>query len=184
MHKTECETFTKAIDEFKKLARDSCKRKEALAELRGSICNKAESGVCCKPCGLGEECTPQNECPTFLEERKKLGTLSRGSTGYTALLERIKARICDKVSKTICCERTDSKCVDSTPKVFSLSEAPDQNSSCDPARGSCLPEVGKCGLGGGEQRVVGGLDALPGEFPFPAIVGLSSNGNGSPAEEL
>ena len=172
LHKTTCESFTKATNEFKKLTRNSCQWKEALTELRGSICNKAKGGVCCKPCGLGEECTPQDECPSFLEERKKLGTLSRGTTGYTALLEKIKARICDKATKTVCCERADSKCVDSTPAVHNLPvPRPVQSSSCDPARGSCLPELGKCGLAGGEQRVVGGLDARPGEFPFTALLG-------------
>jgi len=181
-HKSSCETFTKATAEFKKLTRNSCQWKEALTELRGSICNKAESGVCCKPCGLGEECTPQDECPSFLEEKNKLGTLSRGSTGHRALLEKIKARICDKATKTVCCERADSKCVDSTqstsllslpsrPSLPSFPRPPVQSNSCDPVRGSCLPEPDKCGMAGGEQRVVGGLDARPGEFPFTALLG-------------
>ena len=60
---------------------------------------------------------------------------------------------CDRVSKTVCCKKT-SPC-----------------DSCDPANGSCLPSLGKCGLAGGEQRIVRGQDALPREFPFTALLG-------------
>jgi len=168
LHKTECATFNQALAEFKNLEKNSCRWREGLVELKDSVCNKAENGVCCKPCGLGQVCTPQNQCPSFLAQRKKLEELSKSSSEYKDLLESIKKRICDKVTKSVCCERADSECnaVASANPVL-----PDPDNSCDPANGSCLPEVGRCGQAGGEQRVVGGEDTLPGEFPFTALLG-------------
>ena len=168
LHKTECETFTQGFAEYKKLPKNSCQQKEALAELKGSVCNKKESGVCCKPCGLGQVCTPQDKCPSFTEQKSELKNYQKGTYEYTNFLERIKKRICDKVTKTVCCERADSKCrapQNSIPVLHSLGTA------CNPENGSCLPELGQCGKGGGEQRIVGGEDALPGEFPFTALLG-------------
>merc|ERR1712130_804261 len=169
IHKAECETFTQAVAHYKTLPKNSCKRKEALAELRGSVCNKKENGVCCNQCGLGQVCAPQSECTSFQAERSKLVKLSKGSTEYSDLLERIKNRICDKTTKTVCCERTDSKCSVPRNEILVLQSLP--GSSCDPTRGSCLPELGSCGKAGREQRIVGGKDALPGEFPFTALLG-------------
>jgi len=169
LHKNDCGTYAEALDEYKKLPRNTCRQKEALAELRGSVCNKKEHGVCCYQCGLGQVCTPQKECPSFTAQRNKLIQLSKGSTEYSNLLERIKSRICDKATKTVCCERANSKC--STPKNSIPVPQSLPGSSCDPANGSCLPELGSCGKAGREQRIVGGKDALPGEFPFTALLG-------------
>ena len=155
-----CETFTKAKEDWSNLSKDSCEWREAFNEIKSSVCNKAQKGVCCKPCGLGQVCTPQNECPDFLEEKEKLGGLGRRSPERAALLQRIQRRICSKTDQTVCCDRTDSKC-----------------NSCDPAQGSCLPtytegeEKPTCGFTGNEHRVVGGTNALPGEFPFTALLG-------------
>merc|ERR1712130_369336 len=140
--------------------KNSCKQKEALAELRGSVCNKKENGVCCNQCGLGQVCAPQSECTSFQAERSKLVKLSKGSTEYSDLLERIKNRICDKTTWAVCCERVDSKCSVPRNEILVLQSLP--GSSCDPTRGSCLPELGSCGKAGREQRIVGGKDALLG----------------------
>merc|ERR1712130_153767 len=83
IHKAECETFTQAVAHYKTLPKNSCKQKEALAELRGSVCNKKENGVCCNQCGLGQVCAPQSECTSFQAERSKLVKLSKGSTEYS-----------------------------------------------------------------------------------------------------
>ena len=65
LHHTECEPYQQ---DLKFLPRPSCKRKEALQELKRRVCNKAEEGVCCSPCTLGQVCTPQKECQSFTEE--------------------------------------------------------------------------------------------------------------------
>jgi len=97
-----------------------------------------------------------------------LNKLNKGTVEYSNLLESIKGRICDKVTKTVCCERADSKCVTQNTVLQSL---PNPSNGCNPSRGSCLPQLGSCGKAGREQRIVGGKDALPGEFPFTALLG-------------
>jgi len=169
LHKNDCGTYAQSLAEYKTLPKNTCRQKEALAELRGSVCNKAEQGVCCNQCGLGKVCTPQKECPSFAAERNKLIKLNKGTVEYSNLLESIKSRICDKVTKTVCCERADSKCVAPQNSIPVLQSLP--SNGCDPSRGSCLPQLGSCGKAGREQRIVGGKDALPGEFPFTALLG-------------
>lgn len=154
---------------------NTCMQKEALAELKGSVCNKAELGVCCNPCGLGKVCTPQKECPSLVAERNKLTKLNIGTVEHSNLLESLESRICDRVTKTVCCERADSKCA--------APQNTDLHSNCDPSRGSCLPQLGSCGKAGireqrrREKRIFGGKDALPGEFPFTALLGRKGKRN-------
>ena len=85
-------------------------------------------------------------------------------------MKKIKSLICDKNTRSICCPLDDE-----SPVVRSQNAIPVPQSlpsrSCDPAKGSCLPELGSCGKAGREQRIVGGKDALPGEFPFTALLG-------------
>ena len=57
---------------MKVLKEHSCEMWEAKKELREDVCNRAENGVCCSPCPLGQVCTSQDDCPSFLEEKKKL----------------------------------------------------------------------------------------------------------------
>ena len=173
IHKNDCGTYAQALAEYKTLPKNSCRQKEALAELKGSVCNKAELGVCCNPCGLGKVCIPQKECPSLVAERNKLTKLNKGTVEHSNLLESIESRICNKVTLTVCCERADSKCV--APQNTDLQSIP--SNGCDPSSGSCLPQLGSCGKAGSmeqrrrEQRIVGGKDSLPGEFPFTALLG-------------
>ena len=168
LHHAECEPYKEATKQMKLLPKPSCKLKEARQELKGRVCNKAEQGVCCSPCALGQVCTPQKDCQSFTEEKSKLRNLDKDSSEYTSVRANLVKRICDPVSKTVCCEK-NSRCTSATPQVQSLGSK--RSKSCDPANGSCLPETGRCGLAGGEQRIVGGQDALPGEFPFTALLG-------------
>ena len=168
LHHAECQPYKEATKQMKLLPKPSCKLKEARQELKGRVCNKAEQGVCCSPCALGQVCTPQKDCQSFTEEKLKLRNLDKDSSEYTSVRENLLKRICDPVSKTVCCEK-NSRCTSATPQVQSLGSK--RSKSCDPANGSCLPETGRCGMAGGEQRIVGGQDALPGEFPFTALLG-------------
>jgi len=175
VHKNECETFKRATSEFRTLERGSCKWKEALAELKGQVCNKKESGVCCKKhCGLREVCTPMDECPSFAAQKNKLKNTSPSNPERQKLLESIKKRICNKTTQLVCCERKDSRCVAIEEEIVPQT----LGKSCDPANGSCLPDVERCGQAGGEQRVVGGENALPGEFPFTALLGRKAKKRG------
>ena len=168
LHHTECESYKKASEQKNALPKRSCKRKEATQWLRGKVCNKAEKGVCCSPCALGQVCVPQDDCQSFTEEKDKLTTLDKDSSEYRRTRENLVKRICDSASRTVCCEKS-SRCISADP--INLSLGSEGSKSCDPSNGSCLPEVGTCGIAGTEHRIVGGEDALPGEFPFTALLG-------------
>ena len=182
LHHLECERYRKAIQQMKDLKEHSCEMYEAKKELRKDVCNRAEKGVCCTPCPLGQVCTPQDDCPSFLEEKKKLIAFERGSAEYSSILKNLNESVCDKDSKTVCCERT-SRCSKSAALQLHPStgvERPKKRETCDPANGSCLPGPGRCGLAGAENcgdfctRLVDGFDATPGEFPFTALLGRKS----------
>ena len=79
MHHTEWEPYKEASKQMKLLPKPSCKLKEARQELKGRVCNKAEQGVCCSPCALGQICTPQKDCRSFTEEKSKLTNLKKRS---------------------------------------------------------------------------------------------------------
>ena len=178
LHFSECEPYKKALEQKKLLKKPSCELKEARKNLRQRVCNWAEQGVCCSPCPLGQVCTPEKECPSFLEEKKKLTTFNRGSQGRRSILKKLTQRICDKEARTVCCEAM-SRCSKSAPLKLSppVVERSNKSESCDPANGSCLPGAERCGLAGAEDcgdlclRVVNGREATPAEFPFTALVG-------------
>jgi len=179
LHHVECDRYRKAIKQMKSLKEPSCEMREAKKELRDEVCNRAEKGVCCTPCSLGQVCVPQDQCPSFVEEKKKLITLERGSEEHRSILKKLNERVCDKDSKTVCCERV-SRCKSAALRIEPASvERPKKRESCDPADGSCLPAPGpgRCGLAGAENcgdfctRLVNGFDATPGEFPFTALLG-------------
>ena len=159
--KYDCKAFTNAEDILENLPRGSDERSRVLSLMMGSICNKAARGVCCPkdPCDLGQTCVAQDQCQEFKQLRKKLKRAERGSPRWSSLLTKLKDKVCDKETKTVCCEP-------STP-----SPAPRPTGSCDLSDGSCLPASGACGLSGGEQRIVGGEDTIPGEFPYTALLG-------------
>ena len=48
MHQSECESFNKALEEYKVMPMGTCRQKAKFAELKYSVCNKAEGGVCCR----------------------------------------------------------------------------------------------------------------------------------------
>ena len=178
LHFSECEPYKKALDQTKLLKKPSCELREARKELREVVCNKADQGVCCSPCALGQVCTPQQDCPSFLEEKKKMPTFKRGSQEHRIIVEKLSQRICDKKAQTVCCERT-SKCSKSADlQLYPPGVGrPKKSVSCDPANGSCLPGPERCGLAGAENcgdlclRVVNGDEAMPAEFPFSALIG-------------
>ena len=159
--KDQCQTFTQANNRLKSLTRGTNERNTLLSLIKGSVCNKAARGVCCPedPCDLGQTCVDQDQCQEFQQLRQKLTEARRGSPERSRLLAELKDNICDKETKTVCCNPSTA------------SPAPRPTGSCDLSDGSCLPASGECGLSGGEQRIVGGEDTIPGEFPYTALLG-------------
>ena len=178
IHYSKCQPYTRAIERKKTLEKPSCELKAARKRLKDALCNKADQKVCCGLCDFDQECVPQKDCPSFSEERRTLATLEKGSSEYESAEEKLKKRICDAASQSVCCEKP-SQCNSDQAKTQSSSKQPEASKSCDPANGSCLPGRGRCGLAGSEQRVgfsVGGKDTKPGEFPFTALLGRKLKG--------
>ena len=107
-----------------------------------------------------------DECPSFAAQKNKLKNMSPSNPERQKLLESIKKRICDKTTQLVCCERKDSRCVavedEIIPQVSSSSSSfsiiivivvalknkvvlQSLGNSCDPANGSCLPDVERFG---------------------------------------
>ena len=114
LDKAGCKPYLDALEAYKQMPKGFCRKKVMLAELKHSVCNKAEGGVCCNPsCRLGQVCLPHNECPSFLADLAEKNELDRGSYERTSLVKSLKKRVCDKGSRTVCCEPADS--ADATP---------------------------------------------------------------------
>ena len=45
---SECKSFNEALEEYKEMPTGTCKKKAKFAELKHSVCNKVELGVCCR----------------------------------------------------------------------------------------------------------------------------------------
>ena len=60
-----------------------------------------------RQCPEAKECRKQEQCPAFSRQREELGRLPLGSAEYEALLERLKAEVCDRASKRVCCEKAN-----------------------------------------------------------------------------
>ena len=98
-----CESFKGAVKQMKSLTKGSVERQDALDELKSWVCNKAQNGVCCQACGLGEDCVAEKDCPDFLEDRASLSSLTGDER--QELVRKLKGRVCEKKSRKVCCQR-------------------------------------------------------------------------------
>jgi len=94
VHKSDCGTFAEALDEYKKLPRNTYSQKEALAELRGSVCNKKEHGVCCYPekvYSLNKrghiECNLDSDCPPTARPSWEWNEKTKMENGVSSITE-------------------------------------------------------------------------------------------------
>ena len=62
------------------------------------------------PCPGPMQCRDQQDCQDFLQQKERLGVLDRQSDQYRDTLRQLRNRICDKRSKTVCCEPGEGKC--------------------------------------------------------------------------
>ena len=69
--------------------------------------------------------------------------MPRGSNERKELLLKLKAIVCNKAESGVCFE--ESALILDSPK-------PEDQSAFNPANGSCLPGLSRCGLAGSEQR--------------------------------
>jgi len=161
-----CAIFKDKLNLKNELPTGSKEREDLVNEIKSQVCNKKKRGFCC-PCE-NNPCIATSDCPQaqdLLAERKRIQ--SSNPTGATEILSRLKANICNKAERKICCplnaaeDKTD---LEEKPKV---EEKPETGL---PAQ--LLPSLGNCGSrqDNGAQ-IVGGKEAEEGEFPWAALLG-------------
>ena len=124
----------------------------------------AETDPLDKPCEGSIKCLHKAECKPFGEAVSKMRAMAKDSSEKKEMLSKLKGMVCNKAKKAVCCEQPDS--------------------GCDPANGSCLPGLGRCGLAGSEHRITEGNDTRPGEFPFTALLGTKRIRRGPPGSGI
>ena len=112
----------------------------------------AETDPADKPCEGSIKCLHKAECKPFGEAVSKMRAMDKDSSEKKEMLSKLKGMVCNKAKKAVCCEQPDS--------------------GCDPANGSCLPGLGRCGLAGNEHRITEGNDTRPGEDAVDPAAGL------------
>lgn len=121
----ECKNFAEQKDRLRVLDKNTEEYREIIGDLKRRVCNKKEKKVCCETelsedvekCDQGRECRPLEECPLFTLERSQLTFIEKGSKAYSEKLAEIKALVCNKKKKKVCCFKIFTD--DSTPH-FSL----------------------------------------------------------------
>merc|ERR1712156_256420 len=147
-----CKVFQEKLKLKDELEKGSAKRTAIVNQLKNEVCNKKERAFCC-PCE-GNSCVLTADCPPaqqLLAERKRIK--SSNPTAAAQILSRLKANICNKEEKKICCPLKSSG-----PVV--------------PPNRAGLPSLPNCG--GREDngaQIVGGIDAEEGEFPWAVLLG-------------
>merc|ERR1712223_786490 len=99
---SQCKIFQQKLNLKDELEKGSAKRTAIVNQLKNEVCNKKERAFCC-PCE-GNSCVSTADCPQaqqLLAERERI----KGSdpTAAAQILSRLKANICNKEEKKICC---------------------------------------------------------------------------------
>merc|ERR1712013_54851 len=71
-----------------------------------------------KLCNNNEICKSQNDCPAFLEQRKQMDKLERGSSEWKDSLRKLKSSVCNQSERGVCCSKSSSSsssCVGGEP---------------------------------------------------------------------
>lgn len=144
------------------LTRGSTTYQQKLLELKDSVCNYPNKGVCCPDeeqpqqlkgelgdsCAPGQRCVPLPTCPALQ---------ALASTKTTENIEKVKSLICNKEKKMVCCEAKQ----DFATETSDLS---------DPAY-LPNPETLECGTNIDTSRIIGGEITKPGTYPSAALLG-------------
>ena len=72
-------------------------------------CARLEGQRLLRACLPTEECTLITQCPEVLDQYQETKKLPRGSERYDELLEILKTKVCNKVTKKVCCRPVERK---------------------------------------------------------------------------
>jgi len=159
-----CAIFKEKLNEKNELPLGSAERDDLTNEIKSQVCNKKKRAFCC-PCE-NNPCVSSKDCPQVLElsaTRKRIK--SSDPAAAAKILSRLKANICNKEERKICCPLKGSS--------EDLEEKPDVEETADTGLpGPLFPSVPNCGdrKDNGAQ-IVGGKEAEEGEFPWAALLG-------------
>jgi len=204
--KETCPGFQDLQAEWRGATRGSDKYTELLNRLKGKICQRTTKFVCCSlpttttttttttlrtmsienfDC-LDDTCVPIAECETVAEDYNNIKNPPSQAIKEAAL-KKIKALICDKKTKTICCPAKFSTTIQDNNVAL---RTPNRElNSIVPPDSKFLPRLRHlCGTAGDAQFIVGGETSKPGVYPWAALVGTTrrrtTNINGIPRKEV
>merc|ERR1712080_599790 len=157
-----CAIFKEKLNEKNELPLGSAERDDLTNEIKSQVCNKKKRAFCC-PCE-NNPCVSSKDCPQVLElsaTRKRIK--SSDPAAAAKILSRLKANICNKEERKICCPLKGSS---------EDLEKPDVETADTGLPGPLFPSVTNCGdrKDNGAQ-IVGGKEAEEGEFPWAALLG-------------
>jgi len=161
IRREKCPAFQLKYQTFKNHQnKQSSEYRDLRDELKDSVCNKKEKGVCCDACNTGSSCTASNKCPYYGERMKEYRKLKSQNQNKRAreIIDELRNSVCNKEKRLVCCPTSSQSPLFPTR---SFNHAPDY-----------LPSMNSCGMSTTPpSNIIGGEDTVPGEFPFAALLG-------------
>jgi len=112
-----------------------------------------------KGCPSGETCATRASCPYWEQEFQKVKNLPKSDIRKQVYIKAARKSICNRNKRGICCPQIDAG-------VRSTGKEEDQP--------NYIPTVNECGGTPGAAQIFGGEKTKPGEFPFLALLGYTS----------
>ena len=167
-----CPSYLAERSQLTSLGRDSEAFRQKLQNLKASVCNFPENGVCCPESDLkatvsqlkattGKLVEGSNGCSLPSQQCVNLDSCPAlkflAATKTREAIETVKSRICNKEKKLVCCD----------PEVSCSSGAEDLTHPAYLPR----PESKECGTTDVTSRIIGGKTTKPGTYPSAVLLG-------------
>jgi len=75
-------------------------------------------------CNSNEKCKRQTNCPNFLEQRKKMNSLRRGSPEWKTSLDKLRGSVCNKSQRGVCCPEEKTETCDGGEQCLTENQCP------------------------------------------------------------
>lgn len=112
-------------------------------------------------CPRGETCATRASCPYWEQEFEKVKKLPKTDIQWQLYIKAARKSICNRSKKGVCCPQ---------PQIdFGV-----RSTGKDKEQPDYIPTVDECGGFPNAEQIFGGERTLPGEFPFLALLGYTS----------